>query len=163
VQPTHISGCNSWTPKRTYYYEVVTTAESKALVRSQFMTLAKQNKAKRRRVAKHRRKFMRHELALGLHSQNVMGMSKTEHSIVAWFNNFWQMPSTGAHTVVFLQETHAVVSEIPALKALHSRSWALTYTRKVGFAHCGAPAMIEKEEPPSSATRTQPSTDSHRT
>ncbi|KAF1322066.1 reverse transcriptase, partial [Globisporangium splendens] len=109
------------------------------LMRTQFQDHSRKLQSQKRRTKVQRRKMMRHEATIGMHTQNVMGFTKTTNNITAWFNHFRQTDSEGAHDVIFLQETHVEEHEVSKMSAMHSRHWGFDPSQEGGiFSHWSA-------------------------
>ncbi|KAF1314877.1 reverse transcriptase, partial [Globisporangium splendens] len=65
----------------------------------------------------------RHELTVGFHTQNVMGFSKSDANLNAWFSHFRQTDDSGSLDIVFLQETHVMETEVASMQSRFRRSW----------------------------------------
>ncbi|KAF1331274.1 hypothetical protein FI667_g4396, partial [Globisporangium splendens] len=65
----------------------------------------------------------RHELTVGFHTQNVMGFSKSDANLNAWFSHFRQTDDSGSLDIVFLQETHVLETEVASMQSRFRRSW----------------------------------------
>ncbi|KAF1328105.1 reverse transcriptase, partial [Globisporangium splendens] len=65
----------------------------------------------------------RHELTVGFHTQNVMGFSKSDANLNAWFSHFRQTDDSGSLDIVFLQETHVLETEVASMQSRFCRSW----------------------------------------
>ncbi|KAF1335469.1 hypothetical protein FI667_g1381, partial [Globisporangium splendens] len=65
----------------------------------------------------------RHELTVGFHTQNVMGLSKSDANLNAWFSHFRQTDDSGSLDIVFLQETHVLETEVASMQSRFRRSW----------------------------------------
>jgi hypothetical protein len=114
------------------FFNNIYHGEQQAQTERQFAALTHQFKERTKRLRAQRRKMCRHETTFGLHTQNVMGLTKTPGNLDAWFNHFRQRDGLGARDVVFLQETHVEDYEIAKMTALHSRSWGFDPTQPDG-------------------------------
>ncbi|KAF1320212.1 Kinesin protein, partial [Globisporangium splendens] len=65
----------------------------------------------------------RHELSVGFLTQNVMGFSKSDANLNAWFSHFRQTDDSGSLDIVFLQETHVLETEVASMQSRFRRSW----------------------------------------
>lgn len=106
------------------------------LMRSQFQDYSCKLRRQKRWTKVQRQKMMRHEATIGMHTQNVMGLTKTKNNITAWLNHFRQNGSDGAHDIIFLQETHVEEHEVSKMSAMHSRHWGFDPSQEGGvFSH----------------------------
>jgi hypothetical protein len=92
-------------------------------VQRQFDNLSARKKKERARERARIRKHTRSEATVGLHTQNVMGFSKSASNIDAWFSHFRATQDAGALDVVFLQETHVQAAEVGKMQSRYSRHW----------------------------------------
>ncbi|KAF1328529.1 reverse transcriptase, partial [Globisporangium splendens] len=65
----------------------------------------------------------RHELTVGFHTQNVMGFSKSDANLNAWYSHFRQTDDSGSLDIVLLQETHVLETEVASMQSRFRRSW----------------------------------------
>ncbi|KAF1334471.1 Reverse transcriptase precursor, partial [Globisporangium splendens] len=54
---------------------------------------------------------------------NVMGFSKSDANLNAWFSHFRQTDDSGSLDIVFLQETHVLETEVASMQSRFRRSW----------------------------------------
>ncbi|KAF1318321.1 reverse transcriptase, partial [Globisporangium splendens] len=103
------------------------SAESRVIaMQDQFERLRAEAKSKLRRAKATRRRLQRTEVTIGVLTQNVNGLSKSEANVHAWFGHFRQRTDSGDTAIVFLQETHAEPEDLHKLTAMHSLHWGFT-------------------------------------